>query len=511
MIIDCHGHVSAPAQLWAYKAVLLASRGSHGRGGVKVTDDEMRAALNAAEIGPKGHLGALARSRHRRAADLAAAVPAHASARSRRSSCTGSPRSATTSSTGRRRCIPGKFFGVASLPQVAGDPIERALPELERCVNELGFVGCLLNPDPYENSGVEPPALGDRYWYPLYEKLCELDIPAHIHTASSRSERASYSVHLINEGTIAILGLLNSDVFKDFPNLKIVVSHGGGAIPYQLGRFDAPSLRGRGATRFRDRLKLLYFDTVLYTAPALELLIKTVGPDRCLFGSECPGRRLGGRSRHRPHHGPHPAAHRRLRLAVAGRPREDFRRQRAQGIQAQGVRPADSEEATMAKIVLAMATTHGPQLHTTVEQWQLRVKADKGRKHPFRNGVYSFDELVEMRRAEGLDAKSSMEAQTRLSRALPRRDGDAGRQVGSGRRRRRGHPRQRPGRDLQDRAAQSGLHGVLRRHHPELSAVGGGQEEAAARRRRGRARPCRRGLQGISRRARSRRCTSSRR
>jgi hypothetical protein len=65
----------------------------------------------------------------------------------------------------------------------------------------------------------------------------------------------------------------------------------------------------------------------------------------------------------------------------------------------------------MAKIVLAMATTHGPQLHTTVEQWQLRVKADKQRKHPFRNGVYSFDELVDMRRAEGLDKKSSMDAQ----------------------------------------------------------------------------------------------------
>jgi predicted TIM-barrel fold metal-dependent hydrolase len=96
-------------------------------------------------------------------------------------------------------------------------------------------------------------------------------------------------VHLINEGTIAILGLLNSDVFTDFPKLKIIVSHGGGAIPYQLGRFDAPSLRGKTAVRFRDRLKMLYFDTVLYTAPALELLIRTVGPDRCLFGSECPG------------------------------------------------------------------------------------------------------------------------------------------------------------------------------------------------------------------------------
>ena len=65
----------------------------------------------------------------------------------------------------------------------------------------------------------------------------------------------------------------------------------------------------------------------------------------------------------------------------------------------------------MAKIVLAMATTHGPQLHTTVEQWQLRVKADEVRSHPFRSGVYSFDELVAMRRPEGLDRKSSMDAQ----------------------------------------------------------------------------------------------------
>src|SRR5262245_20773783 len=65
----------------------------------------------------------------------------------------------------------------------------------------------------------------------------------------------------------------------------------------------------------------------------------------------------------------------------------------------------------MAKIVLAMATTHGPQLHTTVEQWQLRVSADKARKHPFRDGIYSFDELVAMRRPEGLDVRSSMDAQ----------------------------------------------------------------------------------------------------
>ena len=74
MIIDCHGHVSAPAQLWAYKAVLLASRGSHGRGGVKVSDDEIRIALNHSEIGPKGHLDALQAHGTDVQLDLAAAV-----------------------------------------------------------------------------------------------------------------------------------------------------------------------------------------------------------------------------------------------------------------------------------------------------------------------------------------------------------------------------------------------------------------------------------------------------
>src|SRR5690606_22216646 len=166
---------------------------------------------------------------------------------------------------------------------------EDALPELERCVTELGFKGCLLNPDPYENGAVKAPPLGDRYWYPLYEKLCELDAVAHIHATSSREpEREPYTLHFINEETTAVYGLVTSSVLDDFPELKILVSHGGGAIPYQLGRFDSASAR-RGGERFRDRLRKLYFDTVLYTEEALALLIRTVGVDRVLCGAECPG------------------------------------------------------------------------------------------------------------------------------------------------------------------------------------------------------------------------------
>ena len=186
------------------------------------------------------------------------------------------------------KMFPKVFRGVCGLPQSPGVSPRNVLPYLERCVKEQGFVGCLLNPDPGEASGVETPALGERYWYPLYEKLVELDIPAHIHSAGCRSERLTYSLHFINEESIAVVSLLNSTVFTDFPTLKILVSHGGGAIPYQVARFDASALR-RGTERFSERLRKLYFDTVLYSRDALELLFKTVGADRCLFGTERPG------------------------------------------------------------------------------------------------------------------------------------------------------------------------------------------------------------------------------
>jgi OH-DDVA meta-cleavage compound hydrolase len=82
---------------------------------------------------------------------------------------------------------------------------------------------------------------------------------------------------------------VNSTVLEDFPTLKIVVSHGGGAIPYQLGRFEAGSINPGSPRRFSEGLRKLYFDTVLYSEGALRLLIETVGAARCLFGSECPG------------------------------------------------------------------------------------------------------------------------------------------------------------------------------------------------------------------------------
>jgi OH-DDVA meta-cleavage compound hydrolase len=285
VIIDCHGHVSAPAELWAYKATLLAHRGSHGRGGVKISDEELIAAANKAEHWPAGHLDLL--KRHRTDRQLISPRPFQMM-QSEKPAKLVHWFTEEVNTLIHRQCqlLPDRFVPIAGLPQAAGEPIERVFPELERCV-KLGFKGCLLNPDPYENSGTEAPGLGERYWYPLYEKLCELDIPAHIHSTGSRSERTPYTLHFINEESIAVFNLVNSSVLEDFPKLKILVSHGGGAIPYQLGRFESASLRGK--QRFSTKLRKLYFDTVLYTPAALRLLIETIGPEHCLFGTECPG------------------------------------------------------------------------------------------------------------------------------------------------------------------------------------------------------------------------------
>ena len=287
MIIDIHGHVTAPDKLYVYKAGVLAHRGAHGRGAHGASDDEIKAALNAPVFGGSSHLAQLKEI----GTDMQVISP-----RPYQMMHSENPKvvqwfiEETNDIIARQaRMYPDTFRGVCGLPQSTERPIKDCLPYLEKMVKEQGFVGCLINPDPGECSGVETPNLGDRYWYPLYEKMCELDIVGHIHSAGCRSERLPYSLHFINEESIAVVSLVNSNVFKDFPNLKILVSHGGGAIPYQWARFEAGSLRRPELGRFSDKMRNLYYDTVIYSKDSLALLIKTVGADRCLFGTERPG------------------------------------------------------------------------------------------------------------------------------------------------------------------------------------------------------------------------------
>lgn len=290
MIIDIHGHVSAPAQLYAYKAGLLAARGAHGRGNLKFSDDQLKAVLNGTggAEGLGAHLPLL--DKHGTDYQLISPRPFQMMHSEKPARIVQWWHEEVHNVIHRHtQLYPTRFGGVCMLPQISGEPITVALPELERCVKQLGFVGCLVNSDPYENGGDgAAPGMGDRYWYPLYEKLVELDVPAMHHGSGSRAERVSYSTHFINEETLSVVNLVNSKVFDDFPTLKFVIPHGGGAVPYQIGRWESMSLRG-GAKRFSEKLRNLWFDSGLYTPEALELLIKVVGADRIMFATECPG------------------------------------------------------------------------------------------------------------------------------------------------------------------------------------------------------------------------------
>jgi predicted TIM-barrel fold metal-dependent hydrolase len=190
--------------------------------------------------------------------------------------------------------FPGRLAGVAGLPQAYGECPAQWAGALEQAVTEGGMVGCVLNPDPSEGTG-HVPTLGDPWWYPLYEKLVELDAPALIHSGSCQNGRESYSEHFITEESIAVLSLLNSEVFLRYPALKIIIAHGGGSVPYQVGRWRAarahPRLRQGQVLQesFDESLRRLWFDTVLHSPLSLELLLRTVGSDRCVFGTEKPG------------------------------------------------------------------------------------------------------------------------------------------------------------------------------------------------------------------------------
>jgi len=286
MIIDIHAHFTAPAELFAYKSNLLAGRGASVNK-FKLKDDKIIAALNEPVHGGTSHLqqlkevGTDMQVISPRPYQLMHSEKPEKIVRAFTEACNNLTHRQT-------QLFPDKFVGMACLPQNLGVSPKNSIEELERCVKELGMVGCLLNPDPTEGMGPEPPGLGDEYWYPLYEKLVELDIPAMVHAAGCRCGRHDYTLNFIIEESIAIQNLMKSKVFKDFPTLKLIICHGGGAIPYQIGRFVAARSK-RGATPFVDSFRKLHFDTALYTQDALEMLFRWASPDNCMFGTERPG------------------------------------------------------------------------------------------------------------------------------------------------------------------------------------------------------------------------------
>jgi 4-oxalmesaconate hydratase len=285
MIIDCHGHyTTVPPEMEQYRQAQFADLANLSRGTVSedITDDQLRESLEGAQI----------RLQRERGTDLTIFSP-RASAMAHH---LGSPQANVYWSEHWNNLIyricqlyPKNFAPVGMLPQFPGIPPETCIAELERCVNELGFLGVNLNPDPTGGYWSDPP-LFDKWWYPIFEKLCELDVPAMIHVSQSKNPAFHFTgTHYINADTTAFMQLLTSDILKDFPTLKLIIPHGGGAVPYHWGRY-----RGLAQdNKWQSPLEMLgdnvFFDTCVYHQPGIDLLLKVIPSKNILFGSEMVG------------------------------------------------------------------------------------------------------------------------------------------------------------------------------------------------------------------------------
>jgi len=185
--------------------------------------------------------------------------------------------------------FPDHFIPAAMLPQSPGVAPETCIPELEKCVEQYGAVAINLNPDPSGGHWTSP-VLTDRQWYPIYERMVAYDIPAMIHVSTScNASFHTTGAHYINADTTAFMQLIQGDLFKDFPTLRFVIPHGGGAAPYHWGRYRGLAQELKKPLLRDHLLKNVFFDTCVYHQPGIDLLTSVVPIENILFASEMIG------------------------------------------------------------------------------------------------------------------------------------------------------------------------------------------------------------------------------
>lgn len=184
----------------------------------------------------------------------------------------------------------GRFAALATLP--LNDP-GASVSELLRCVNELGFRGAMLF------SNVNGTPLHDERFLRLYEVANELEAVLYIHPTNPVGVEAMMDywlmplVGFLFDTTLAAAGLVFSGVVENFPDIRWVLGHLGGAIPYLAERLDRGYLafsecRKNIAQPPSAYLKKFYYDTVNFDPHAIDLAIEFAGPNQILAGSDYP-------------------------------------------------------------------------------------------------------------------------------------------------------------------------------------------------------------------------------
>ena len=185
---------------------------------------------------------------------------------------------------------PERLRAMATLP--LQDPAG-SVQEFERAVRDLGLRGAMVF------SNVNGTPLWDRRYWPLYEKAAELDAPILVHPTTPANFQGEDTYRLVpligfcTDTTMAAAGLVFEGLYEEFPNIKIILSHLGGALPYLAERIE------RGWVAYAEckvhlksnpveHFKRMYLDTVSFDPNALMCAAGFSGADHLMLGSDYP-------------------------------------------------------------------------------------------------------------------------------------------------------------------------------------------------------------------------------
>jgi len=185
---------------------------------------------------------------------------------------------------------PDRFVGLGSVPL---QDTAAAVAELRYCVNELGLRGLEINSH-VNGSEIADPRL-DPFWAEVEKLGAVIVVHTNGHPAKERLQEHNF-VNVLGhafEATLATANLIFNGVMERYPNLKIVVVHGGGYLPAYAGRMDH-AWRARADVREGvprppgEYLKRFYFDTMVFEPDQVEFLIKKYGADHVMLGTDYP-------------------------------------------------------------------------------------------------------------------------------------------------------------------------------------------------------------------------------
>lgn len=185
---------------------------------------------------------------------------------------------------------PARLRGMATLPL---QHPEMAIAELERAVRQHGFRAVEIG------TSVEGAMLADRRFRPVLRRCRELDVLVFAHPYYVGTKCGMESYYLTNlignpwDTTMMAANLMFSGALDELDGIKIALAHGGGFLPYQIGRLEhgfevRPETRVGTRIRPFDLLRRFHFDTMVFNPRALRYLVDLVGAERVALGTDSP-------------------------------------------------------------------------------------------------------------------------------------------------------------------------------------------------------------------------------